>query len=316
MFISVVIPAYNEEADLGSCLRALRDQDYSGPYEIIVADNASTDGTASVARRWGARVVHEPRRGIASARQAGCAAARGVILAGTDADTVAPRHWLSAIARRFHERPDAIVAAGYFLLRDGPFLARALTRLGDALSPVLAWCVPSAWNFCGNNYAVRADAFRAVGGFNVALRYGEDVDLCLRLRRLGRVVYAPEMRVTTSGRGYMRSLWRSTGVYCTDYVWRILSYQLGLDSAAAGRSHALRLSGLAVAMAALVTASLWATSSVPPSAAPTPAAPQAPFPTQVVTREAVARMLETLETYQARVSGLGSLIAPALKRQG
>jgi len=313
VFISVVVPAYNEEAVLEDCLCALREQDYPGPYEVIVADNASTDHTASVARRWGARVVREPRRGIAYARQAGCAAARGVILAGTDADTIVPRHWLSSIARRFRERPDATVAAGYFLLRDGPFMARALTRLGDVLSPVLARCVPSAWNFCGNNYAVRANAFRAVGGFNVALRYGEDVDLCLRLRRLGRVVYAPEMRVVTSGRGYMRNLWRSTGVYCTDYVWRILSHQFRLDSSAERRSRALRLSGLAVAAASLMTASLWATSSASPSAAPTTAAPHASFPTQVVTREAVARILET---YQARVSGLGSLLAPAPRRQG
>jgi len=313
VFISVVVPAYNEEAVLEDCLRALREQDYPGPYEIIIADNASTDRTASVARRWGARVVREPRRGIAHARQAGCAAARGVILAGTDADTVVPRHWLSSIARRFREHPDATVAAGYFLLRDGPFLARALTRLGDAFSPVLARCMPSAWNFCGNNYAVRADAFRAVGGFNVALRYGEDVDLCLRLRRLGRVVYAPEMRVVTSGRGYMRNLWRSTGVYCTDYMWRILSHQFRLDGFAERRSRALRLSGLAVAAAALMTASLWATSSAPLPPEDVPAASRVSAPRTVVTHEAVAQLWET---YQSRMSVLTSFLSLAPKRQG
>ncbi|MBI4308327.1 MAG: glycosyltransferase [Chloroflexi bacterium] len=312
-FISVVIPAYNEEAVLEACLRALSSQDYAGPYEVIVVDNASTDGTAAVARRWGARVVYEPRRGIARARQTGCAVARGAILAGTDADTIVPSHWLSAIARRFQEHAGATVAAGYFRLRDGPMLARAFTRVGDALSPVIARCLPWAWNFCGNNYAVRASAFRAVGGFNTALLYGEDVDLCLRLRRLGKVVYASEMRVTTSGRGYMRNLWRSTGVYCTDYLWRILAYPFNLDRAPR-RGDLLRLGGLLVAGASVLTASLWASGSTPvvrggPLLTSSASSPAADGP---LGRE----LLRLWEAYQARISTLNPLVERFSKRQG
>ena len=61
MFISVVIPAYNEENYLDRCLRSLREQRYpTSQFEVIVVDNASTDATAEIARRFGARVVSEP----------------------------------------------------------------------------------------------------------------------------------------------------------------------------------------------------------------------------------------------------------------
>lgn len=312
LFISVVIPAYNEEAVLGACLCALSGQDYPGPCEVIVVDNASADGTAAVARSWGARVVSEPRRGIACARQAGCAVARGAILAGTDADTVVPPNWLSAIARRFQEHPEAIAAAGYFRLRDGPVLARVLTRVGDALSPAIARCLPWAWNFCGNNYAVRASAFRAVGGFNPALPYGEDVDLCLRLRRLGKVVYAPEMRVTTSGRGYMRNLWRSTGVYCTDYLWRILVHPARAGRAPR-RGDVLRWGGVLVAATTLMAASLWAAASTPVVRAGASPTPPASRPSNGSMGEELLRLWEA---YQARISPVAPLFAPFPKRQG
>ncbi|MGI3779384.1 MAG: glycosyltransferase family 2 protein, partial [Janthinobacterium lividum] len=68
---SVVVPAFNEEAVLARSLEALAAQTFQGPVEVIVVDNASTDGTAELARRWGARVVHEPQAGVCFARQRG-----------------------------------------------------------------------------------------------------------------------------------------------------------------------------------------------------------------------------------------------------
>lgn len=56
-YVSVVIPAYNEERYLPLCLESLRNQDYAGDYEIIVVDNTSTDNTPEVALAMGAKVV-------------------------------------------------------------------------------------------------------------------------------------------------------------------------------------------------------------------------------------------------------------------
>src|SRR5215470_14651193 len=65
--VSVVVPAYNEEELLPRCLSALRGQDYAGEIEIIVVDNASTDGTSRVASAYGVTVVAESKRGYCSA---------------------------------------------------------------------------------------------------------------------------------------------------------------------------------------------------------------------------------------------------------
>ena len=106
MFVSVVIPAYNEEECLGDCLRALRRQTFPAEqFEVIVVDNASSDATAAVARRLGARVVTEPRKGVSRARQAGFEAARGQVIASTDADTRVPPDWLARIAAHFAQDP-------------------------------------------------------------------------------------------------------------------------------------------------------------------------------------------------------------------
>jgi len=102
MFISVVIPAYNEERYLGRCLQALRAQSCpASRFESVVVDNGSTDTTARIGRGFGARVVGEPVKGIAKARQTGFEAARGEVIASTDADTVVPPFWLARIAGHF-----------------------------------------------------------------------------------------------------------------------------------------------------------------------------------------------------------------------
>ena len=95
--ISVVIPAFNEEKYLSSCLQSLNKQDFDLPYEVIVIDNNSSDGTAAVATELGATVVSEPHRGITWARQKGLEVARGKIIACVDADTFVRADWLSQI---------------------------------------------------------------------------------------------------------------------------------------------------------------------------------------------------------------------------
>src|SRR3954464_11615032 len=85
---SVVIPCLNEaptiERAVNAALEALENAGIRG--EVIVADNGSTDGSAELAERAGARVVHEPRRGYGSAYLAGFAAARGDYIVMGDAD--------------------------------------------------------------------------------------------------------------------------------------------------------------------------------------------------------------------------------------
>ena len=90
--LSVVLPCLNEEQSLAVCLREIKQtaDKMHIPYEIIVADNRSTDGSAQVARSFGARVVPVARRGYGAAVNGGILAARGEVVLFGDADCSYP----------------------------------------------------------------------------------------------------------------------------------------------------------------------------------------------------------------------------------
>ena len=116
MKLTVIVPAFNEEAYLAPTLGSIRAaadeaRGVSGAdVEVIVVDNASADGTAAVARRLGATVVHEPVQGIARARNAGARRAAGDVLVFFDADVDGPRTLLVAICAAM--RDPACVGGG------------------------------------------------------------------------------------------------------------------------------------------------------------------------------------------------------------
>jgi glycosyltransferase involved in cell wall biosynthesis len=90
--VSVVTPVYNGEAFLRETLESIFAQDYE-PFEVIVVDDGSTDGSAAIARSYpAARYIRQHNQGPAAARNAGIAAARGEFLAFVDADDVALPH--------------------------------------------------------------------------------------------------------------------------------------------------------------------------------------------------------------------------------
>ncbi len=88
LLVSVVIPCLNEAENIEQCVRLAHEAlgRVDGVGEVVVADNGSEDGSAELAQRAGARVVHERRRGYGSAYLAGFAAARGRYIVMVDAD--------------------------------------------------------------------------------------------------------------------------------------------------------------------------------------------------------------------------------------
>ena len=99
--ISFIVPAYNEELELPATLAAIHEAAKAGgqPYEIVVADDASTDATASIVEKNGARVTSVHHRQIAAVRNSGAKVARGDIFFFVDADTrIFPAHVTKALA--------------------------------------------------------------------------------------------------------------------------------------------------------------------------------------------------------------------------
>lgn len=198
-FLSVVVPAYNEEKYLGETLRTIFAQDYPGEnYEVIVADNNSTDRTGEIARELGAKVVVCLQKGVAATRQTGFEAAKGEILVGTDSDTLVPVDWLTKINHIFQDEK-VIAATGSATLNSKSFLNRALAKyLFPMTMSVLFFLGKRALN--GFNFAVRSSAFVQVGGLDKNLVSAEDVDLGVRLAKVGKVVFEPKLTVITSSR--------------------------------------------------------------------------------------------------------------------
>lgn len=122
--VSVVIPARDDARALARCLVLLAQQTVA-PYDVVVVDNDSSDDTAEVARRHGARVVTEPRVGIPSAAATGYDAARGEVIARLDADSRPAPDWVARVADALADgRLDAVTGPGWF--HDLPPVVRRL----------------------------------------------------------------------------------------------------------------------------------------------------------------------------------------------
>ncbi|MBI5877966.1 MAG: glycosyltransferase family 2 protein [Chloroflexi bacterium] len=200
MLVSVVIPAYNEERYLPGCLAALGQVEHADfNVEVIVVDDGSTDHTGAIATSYGARVIRQPNGGVARARQAGFQAARGEIIASTDADTAPAADWLTRIVAGLGHDPRRVAIHGSVRVLNRSHLEDSLIfNLGMAfLGLNLALKRPS---FSGANFAVRRSAWLAAGGFDTSLASAEDLDLSCKLQRIGRIVLDPQMVVFTSDR--------------------------------------------------------------------------------------------------------------------
>jgi glycosyltransferase involved in cell wall biosynthesis len=191
--ISFIIPAYNEERLLAATLAAIHAAggESAEPYEVVVADDASTDQTASIARQHGARVVTVAHRQIAATRNAGAKAATGDILIFVDADTLVNEKVVRAAIAAVRE---GAAGGGAAVAFDGrvPLYARLLLPL-LVLSFRVAGLAAGCFVFCSRQ------AFETAGGFNESYFGAEEIVFSSALKRQGRFVVLKHS-VMTSGR--------------------------------------------------------------------------------------------------------------------
>jgi glycosyltransferase involved in cell wall biosynthesis len=180
--VSVVIPALDSADTVGDTLRALDRQSGASALEVIVVDNGSSDGTADVARAFGATVLEEPTPGPSAARNRGLRHARGDIVAHVDADTVPTRQWLEAIVSPFAD-PGVLLVAGRNISYPPSTAAERYVAASGLIESERAVHRPKFPFSPSMNMAVRRDAALDIGGWSEDLRTGEDVDFSFRLRR-------------------------------------------------------------------------------------------------------------------------------------
>ena len=191
--VSFVIPAHNEEPMLAATLTAIHSAATACTikYEVVVADDASTDRTAQIADELSARVVSVQHRQIAATRNSGARASDGEMIVFVDADTLINENVLRAALVAVD---NGAIGGGAAVRFDGevPLYARVLIPW---MSATMRWTRLAAGCFV---FCTRP-AFEAAGGFDERLFGAEELALSIALKKLGRFVILREA-VLTSGR--------------------------------------------------------------------------------------------------------------------
>ena len=220
--LSIVIVSYNARRDLEACLDSLAAHPPATPHEIVVVDNASTDGSAAAveARAPGVRLIRQPSNGgFAAANNVGIRQTSGECILLLNSDTVVPNGAIDALIGRLRARPDAaaagprlVDAAGKPELSFGPMispLAELRQKTVSALyargaQPARSWVERATarehlvdWVSGAALLVYRRDA-EAVGLLDERFfLYTEDVDFCASLRARGRaILFTPAAEIT------------------------------------------------------------------------------------------------------------------------
>jgi glycosyltransferase involved in cell wall biosynthesis len=197
--LSFIVPAHNEEFELPATMASIHDAAKDRQYEIIVADDASTDATAEIAKNAGAKVVSIDRRQIAAARNAGACASIGDILFFVDADTRISRKLVSDALAAL----EAGCSGGSARVRaDGfvPLWGRISLKIFSTL-------------YFANNLGAGAFLFTTRKNYDAAGRFderyfaGEEVFFSQALKKFGRFKVLSEPMVTSGRKLRMHSGW-------------------------------------------------------------------------------------------------------------
>lgn len=212
-FISIIIPTFNEEENIGELLGYLKKSCSEASYEIIIADGGSADQTVQISKKMGASVLHSPKKGRAAQVNEGAAHSNGTILYFLHADTFPPPDFVDHIRKSFKQG----YGAGCFRLSF------------DDSHPILkfySWFTRfrlTLFRFGDQSLFVKKTLFQRVGGFDESMIVMEDQKMVRELKKEARFCVA-DTPVTTSARRY-----KVNGVFRLQAVFFliVLFYYLG-----------------------------------------------------------------------------------------
>jgi glycosyltransferase involved in cell wall biosynthesis len=187
-FISIVVPAYNDEKKIENCINSLKQQDYpKARYEIIVVDNNSKDKTAEVIKRHQVIYLLEDEIQTSyAARNTGIKAACGDIIAFTDSDCVADAHWIANGVKSFKNRIIGGVGGQVKAYKPSNYIERYQARkdvFGQEKHLSESKLLQREGKIVTCNAFYRKDVFKKVGLFEPSLVSGGDHDFSLRAQK-------------------------------------------------------------------------------------------------------------------------------------
>ena len=178
--ISCIVPVFNGERYLGEAIESIRKQSYR-PIEIIIADDGSTDGTASIVARYSKQVryLRQHNAGPAAARNLGLSAGGGEFVGFLDADDLWPLDKLDTQMARFRECSELGFCIAHVQNFWIPELIEEEKRFRDhRISKPLP-------GYVTGTLLARRDCFKTVGHFNTAIEHADDTEWFLRANERG-----------------------------------------------------------------------------------------------------------------------------------
>ncbi|MEV6373903.1 bifunctional polysaccharide deacetylase/glycosyltransferase family 2 protein [Micromonospora musae] len=237
--VSVIVPAYNEAANIAATVRSLMASDYPA-LEVIVVDDGSTDGTADIVERMrlrGVRVIRQTNAGKPAALNTGIRAARAGLLVLVDGDTVFQPNTVRRLVQGFADPTVGAISGNTKVANRRRLLGRWQhleyvigfnldRRMYDVLE-----CMPTIPGAIG---AFRREVLRSVGGVP-GDTLAEDTDLTMKVLRAGwRVVYEESAIAWTEAPSTLRQLWRQRYRWCYGTMQAMWKHRNALREPGAG----------------------------------------------------------------------------------
>ena len=203
LFVSIVVPCYNEEKNIRKCIESVLACAYE-KSEIISVDDSSNDSTMSILEEYSKRglikyVRGNERGGTIKAINAGVRVASGSIIGVVPGDSYVEKSWIERAVTHFSSRGDVIAVGGPLKSLQGGYWGRC----GELLDDLLLGAGLEISLLPGANMFIKSDVLSALGFFDERIKVGEDFDMNIRLRdyakkTAGRVIFDEELKVHTA----------------------------------------------------------------------------------------------------------------------
>ena len=207
---SIIVPTYNRPDKLALCLQSFVELEYPRDGFQVIVVNDSTE-ISPFQNKLNLILLTQPNSGPATARNTGAFAATGKFLVFTDDDCTVATDWLQNLEKRFGETPDCLIGGRTVNALPDNIYSTASQQLIDYLYSYYNAIADRAQFFTSNNFALSAEAFQQIGGFDTtfSLAAGEDREFCDRWLHSGNTaIYAPEVIVYHSHALTLSKFWK------------------------------------------------------------------------------------------------------------